>query len=395
MQLRAAHHPLLASGTLGTKGGFSGAFYCQSQPRTQGDRQPHSWCRFRTSARVQHIPGQADLGLGGAHLADGSRDVAAGQHRMGDEDLAGSVDPVQQCPVAVVVSRRLGSTRARSGAARTPPSPARRRPSPRTSPPARRRGGCAPASRSAAVAAQHRPQLQRGGSAGPAPGRTRCSDSASSASGVRRNSGTRLNAARRAAGRPRPQQRAVHRGRAATCAGDHQRIGALRRLEGPAELRADHGRAARVGGIHVQPACRRASHASAIAGTGSTDVVAVVPTVATTTAVALQVAERRRAAGTRRRWRPCAARMPSIRAPFSTAEWVCSEQTTSLRPVVSRCGDHHRHRPGRGGVLDVAVRAVGQVEQLQGASCSTTPSSSVGGGRGAPEKADRVERRRQ
>ena len=86
--------------------------------------------------------------------------------------------------------------------------------------------------------------------------------------------------------------------------------------------------------------------------------------------------------------------MPSMRAPFSTAECVCSEQTTSLRPVVSRAAII---------AASVAVEAVSSMWPCQPSgrpsSCavqsSTTPSSSVDGGRRAPQKAHRVQRRRQ
>jgi hypothetical protein len=78
-----------------------------------------------------------------------------------------------------------------------------------------------------------------------------------------------------------------------------------------------------------------ARHARATAATGSTEVVDVVPTVATTAATSSSSS-----ASGRMRYSPSTgslrSSMPSIRAPFSTDEWACSEQATTSRPVAWR-----------------------------------------------------------
>ena len=78
-----------------------------------------------------------------------------------------------------------------------------------------------------------------------------------------------------------------------------------------------------------------AAQRSPIAGSGSTDVVEVVPTVATTAATSSSSSASARirnssSEGTLR------SSIPSIRAALSAAECACSEQTTTLRPVVCR-----------------------------------------------------------
>jgi hypothetical protein len=151
---------------------------------------------------------------------------------------------------------------------------------------------------------------------------------------VRRYSGTRLNAARKAGGR------LVHSSEQSIGVSIH--LWALITTE---SARSTPSNAHRFSGhtiaapAYAASTCSQhsaAAHASAIAATGSTAVEAVVPTVATTTAASDRFpsssTRRRNSAshGTLRR------RIPSIRAAFSTEECACSEHTTRSRPVASR-----------------------------------------------------------
>ena len=289
-------------------------------------------------------------------------------------------------------SPRAGSRRPRTAAARTAPSPARRRPSPRTARPGRPRGGRAPAGRERpwqrSTAHSFRARNRR-----PSAGPYSLSDSASSASGVRRYSGIRLKAARRSSGRR------VHSSEQSIGVSIH--LWALTTSESarstpgerPAVLGADHRRA-RVGGVDVQPRRRSARR------------------------------HRRARAPDRPPWSPScrrsprpqppprgrpapraqpelgvaadlAQRMPSIRAALSRPRNAPARSTrSSLASGGLAGGDQRRQRRGRGAVLDVAVPAGRQPEQL-GDPVEHHALELGRRRRRAPQDRDRVERRRQ
>ncbi len=117
----------------------------------------------------------------------------------------------------------------------------------------------------------------------PSAGPYSLSDSASSASGVRRYSGTRLNAAPEVLGPPRPEQRAVHRREHPLVRVDDERVGPLDALERPPVLGAHHRRAG-VRGVDVQPRPSRLARVGDRRHRIDRRSVAVVPTVATTAA---------------------------------------------------------------------------------------------------------------
>ncbi len=148
-------------------------------------------------------------------------------------------------------------------------------------------------------------------------------------SSVRRYSGTRLNARRRSSGR-RLQN-------------SEQSIGVnihLCAFTTSESARSTPANAQRSSGhtialpAYAASTCSQAparAHASAIAGTGSTEVVEVVPTVATTAHAPdrSSVSTRIRNAASTGSLRTSS---PAMRQAFSTEECACSEHTTTRRP---------------------------------------------------------------
>ena len=72
----------------------------------------------------------------------------------------------------------------------------------------------------------------------------------------------------------------------------------------------------------------------------------------------------RGASGTRRRPEPCRSSSPRIRAAFSIEKWACSERVHDAAGAQRPRGGERGERRGRCGVLDVAVQAGRQPEQL-------------------------------
>ena len=169
---------------------------------------------------------------------------------------------------------------------------------------------------------------------------------------------------------------------------DDERVGALDPGRRRTELRADPGRA-RVGRVDVQPDLAARGRRSP--ATGSTEVVDVVPTVATTA----QAPSRSRRSGRMRNASSTGTRRsssPSICAALSIDECVCSEQTTTRRSgIASRAA---------ASAVSVAIDAVSSMWpcQLAGrpSSCASQPVDVLLELRqrraGAPEDPDLVER---
>ena len=224
----------------------------------------------------------------------------------------------------------------------------------------------------APVAAQHRPQLQ-GAEAAAERGAVLAQRQRVLGVGGAQVLGDQAEGGAQRLGPRAPQQRAVHRGEHPLVGVDDQRVGPLDPGERPAELGADHRRAG-VGGVDVQPACRLAAQASAIAGDrvdrgagGRADRGDDGGDVATGRRARRPQDENRESDAISRRVRP------SIRAALATDECACSEQTTTSRPVASRAAISAAQRRGRGAVLDVAVPAAGQPEQLARPSRARRP----------------------
>ena len=196
-------------------------------------------------------------------------------------------------------------------------------------------------------------------------------------------------AARKSSGPARPEQRAVHRREHPLVRVDDERVGALDARERPALLLADHRRA-RVGGVDVQPGAGLRAQRRRPPRTGSTEAVEVVPTVGTTTATSSRSSASGRirnssSAGTLR------SSIPSIRAPFSTDECACSEQTTTLRPVTWRAAISAASVEVEAVSSMWPCQPVGQAEQLRD-PVADEPLELGRRRRGAPQERHLVER---
>ena len=122
------------------------------------------------------------------------------------------------------------------------------------------------------------------------------------------------------------------------------------------------------------------AQASAIAGTGSTEVVDVVPTVATTAQ-----APARSSASARIRYAASTGTLrsssPAMRQAFSTEECACSEQTTTRRPGARLARRDERGEGRRSRPCPRCARASRRAGRAAGASqSSATSSSSVSAG---------------
>ena len=207
---------------------------------------------------------------------------------------------------------------------------------------------------------------------------------------VRRNSGTSENASRNSSGRlVQSSEQSI--GREHPLVGiDDERVGAVDALERPAQLGADHRRAG-VGGVDVEPRARgraavgdRRDRDRPTSSTSSRRWRRPRPTSSSSSASARM--RNASSAGILR------SSMPSMRAALSAAECACSEQTTTLRPVVCRAAIS---------AASVEVDAVssmwpcqplGQPDQLR----DPVADEQLELGRGRrrpPEETDRVQRR--
>ena len=228
----------------------------------------------------------------------------------------------------------------------------------------------------AAVAAQHRPELERAEAAS-----ERRPVVAQVERVLRRGEVVGVRRERRAQrlGPARPERRAVDRREQPLVRVDDDRVGAVAAVEAPAQLRADRRRA-RVRRVDVQPDAGLLAAVGERRRPGSTEVDDVVPTVATT-AVASS-SGKSAASGTRRRPAPCGTRArgsaPPSRPRSSRARRRRRRRRAAARaPRRARRSSPSRPCPRCARAARAAGRAAARASRARPARARSRPARST------------------